>query len=92
MKDLQQEVITWVNSVYPKRTLMTTLIKYQEEVAEVVKAPTDEMELADIMILTLDLFHQAGVDVDTAVRKKLEINRNRSWAIEPTTGVMRHTK
>lgn len=36
-------------------------------------------ELADVIIMTLSACGHLGIDIDAAVRRKMEINRARSW-------------
>lgn len=89
-KDLQRLVVKWADQVYPSRTLQDTLIKLLEEVAELFKDPNEE-ELADVLILTLDLFHLAGVAPGPALITKMKINiEERTWKIDPKTGIMKH--
>ncbi len=90
IRDLQRLVTTWADSIYPTRTLEDTLIKLLEEVAELFKDPSEE-ELADVMILAMDLFHLASVPIGKAVEKKMRINiEERTWKIDPKTGIMKH--
>lgn len=36
-------------------------------------------ELADVIIMSLSVAGKLGIDIDAAVRRKMEINRNRPW-------------
>lgn len=38
-------------------------------------------EIADVYITLVDVAEKAGVNIQNAVDKKMEINRNRKWAI-----------
>lgn len=90
IEDLQTLVVTWANRVYPDRTIQDTLVKLLEEVAELFKDPSEE-ELADVLILTLDLFNLAEVHPGRALTTKMKINiEDRTWIIDPKTGIMRH--
>lgn len=37
------------------------------------------IELADVLIRVLDLCHHYGIDIDSAVREKMEYNKTRSY-------------
>ena len=50
------------------------------------------MELADLGILLYDIAHLDGVDLDSAIRKKMEINRFRTWGVDARTGLLKHNK
>lgn len=36
-------------------------------------------ELADVIIMSLSVAGKLGIDIDAAVRRKMEINKNRPW-------------
>jgi len=92
--NLQREVVRWADEVLPERTPHGALTKLSlEEVPELHKkflynGELDESELADCMILLLDLFAMADVNVTYAVVDKLHVNRNRNWTIKE--GVLKH--
>lgn len=86
-------IVEWADSVFPNRTITDAIQKMMlEEIPEYLMAQDDPMELADIGILLYDIAHLAGVDLDSAILKKMEINKKRSWAIDSTTGMLNHTK
>ena len=39
-------------------------------------------ELADVIIMSLSVAGKLGIDIDAAVRRKMEINKGRSWKHE----------
>lgn len=55
------------------------------EVLELINATLEDgmahfaEELADIIILCLSVAGHLGIDIDAAVRRKMEINRDRPW-------------
>lgn len=90
---LQDEIAAWADRHYPDRTYHNAMTKLvMEEVPEVLRHPSDPMEWADVFILLLDAAKLQGVDIAKAVRDKMEINRRRTWAVDPSTGVMRHVR
>ena len=60
---------------------MSTIAKLLEEIGELIASErmSDPMELADVAILVLDLFHLQQVDMYRAVMRKMAKNRARNW-------------
>lgn len=86
-------IVNWADSVFPDRTITNAISKLVlEEIPEFLMDQTDAMELADMGILLYDIANLANVDLDDAIRKKMEINIKRSWAIDPITGLMNHVE
>jgi NTP pyrophosphatase (non-canonical NTP hydrolase) len=65
----------------PDRDAMSTIAKLLEEIGELIASErmSDPMELADVAILVLDLFHLQQVDMHQAVMRKMTKNRARRW-------------
>ena len=91
IKELQTEIANWADSLHPTRTPLSVICKLLEEMAELIASDKmgDPDELADIAILTLDLFHLQRVDLTQAVQAKMATNRQRQWAISDN-GRMQH--
>lgn len=90
-KPIGQVIIEWADQVFPDRTITNAIQKMVlEEIPEYLMNQRDPMELADLGILLYDIANLAGVDLDSAMREKMEINKNREWAINPETGLMKH--
>lgn len=91
VQELQAEVAGWIDPLNPNRTSLSTVAKILEEIGELIASErmNDPLELADVAILVLDLFHLQKVDLVKAVQAKLEINRTRTWQIADS-GAMRH--
>lgn len=54
----------------------------RKEVAEAIAMPSDPLEYADLLLLTIDAARRAGLSIDSLVQvaaQKHEINRRRSW-------------
>ena len=81
--ELQAEIAEWADSVVPNRTPLSVIAKMLGEVGELIASErmSDPSELADVMILAIDLAHLQGIDAAEAVRAKLEINRSRKWKV-----------
>ena len=81
--ELQAGIAAWADQVVPNRTPHSTIAKLLEEIGELIASERmqDPMELADIAILVLDLFHIQGVDLAEAVKAKMLINTERTWTV-----------
>ena len=92
IQDIQTDIRIWADSVYPNRTIASALLKLYGEVAEIVETPDSPGEYADVMIILMDLASMHNVDIGKAIMDKMQVNYNRSWAVNPITGVMDHVK
>lgn len=58
-------------------------VRIKNEVEELYDEAHDEIyyteELADVIIMALSVAGYLGIDIDKAVREKMEINRGREW-------------
>lgn len=92
VRELQTEIKEWADSVFPTRTAYGALCKLMlEEIPEFALAVNDPGEYADLVILVLDIATLNGIDVESAVRDKMQKNRARTWSINETTGLMKHS-
>lgn len=91
--DVKDLIVNWADEVFPERTITNAIQKMVlEEIPEYLMCQNDPMELADIGILLYDIAHLAGIDLDAAIREKMEINIARTWHIDEATGLMKHDK
>ena len=92
VSDLQELIAAWADQIVPERTPMSTVSKLLEEIGELIASErmNDPEELADVAILVLDLFHIQGVDLEKAVKAKMQINASRHWEVADN-GAARHT-
>lgn len=97
MDVLQQEIGAWADKTFPDQTdhrVMAHLREEFEELAGCVAASAvgpvliDDLavEIADCMILLLCLADRLNVSTDLAIREKMRINRERTWAFDPAYG------
>lgn len=88
------EIAEWANSVIPDRTVADTIKKLSmEEVPELWRSlkedgDIDAGEIADVLILALDICYLTGNDPRRIIEKKMNINRQRNWKFEH--GVLQH--
>ena len=76
------DVITYANSDESRKNAIATLF-VSMEIRELIFAVDDVNhfceELADVIITALSAAGYLGIDIDKAVREKMEINRGREW-------------
>lgn len=89
---LQLQINTWADSVFPNRTDASILLKLYSELGEMIDNPGDPLEHADVFILLLDFAARHKIDVESAIKKKLAINKERDWKVDLHTGMMSHVK
>lgn len=88
------EIWEWAHKVMPDRVPADAIKKLSmEEVPELWRAlkengKIDEGEIADVLILALDICLMSNIDPAVAIRKKMDINRARNWKFE--YGVLQH--
>lgn len=58
---------------------LRTFLKNQELLESVLEEDHFVEELADVIIMALSATGYLGIDIDKAVRQKMEINRGREW-------------
>ena len=81
--ELQANIAEWADSVVPNRTPLSVVAKLLGELGELIASERmgDPSEIADVLILALDLAHLQGIDAAEAIRTKLDINRSRTWRV-----------
>ena len=91
VQELQSEIAAWADGLNPNRTALSLIAKMLEELGELIASERqdDPLELADVLILALDLAHVQGIDLAEAVQRKMRVNRARNWEIADN-GAMRH--
>ena len=95
---LQEQISEWAASAIPERSPMSGLQKLAfEEIPELVRAVTSHghlgdvhSEMADCLILLLDVATLLGVDAEKVVKLKLIENASREWVKNPETGFYNH--
>lgn len=93
LKELQKEISDWADAVFPDRTAHGALCKLMlEEIPEFALDNSGEDEYADIAILLLDIATLNGIDVEGAIKRKMERNRARQWRVDRRTGLMKHVE
>ena len=86
---LSEMVFDWAEAAFPDRTDVSLFLKLYSELGEVIESQGAADEIADLFILLLDYAVRKKVDITSAVRKKIIINRARLWCTDQN-GVNRH--
>ena len=87
-------IFNWANKVMPDRTPADAIKKLSmEEVPELWRSlketgEVSEDEIADVLILALDICAMSGIDPMSAIHLKMSVNVQRKWKFE--YGVMQH--
>jgi hypothetical protein len=91
---LQNEVGKWADTIFPNRTAENALTKMvMEEIPEFIAGDLkDSTELADVGILLLDVAYLQNVNLFSAIKEKMKINRVRKWEKNKNTGLVSHVK
>jgi NTP pyrophosphatase (non-canonical NTP hydrolase) len=80
--EITDDIMEWLEDVYPDRHPDQVWEKLMEEIEEWKSRPTDAWEVADVMILILDLCKCYGIDVSRAIHFKMDRNRKREWEMK----------
>ena len=91
IREITAQINKWCDEVYPTRTRDQMIEKLKEEFAELAERPLDAWEMADIMIILLDLCDHLGFDIAKVIHHKMDINAKRSWQITEQ-GILKHVK
>lgn len=98
LRAVQDEITRWASDRFPHRTDHHAIHKLMvEEIPEMAMHKKEKgteaigTELADCLILLLDLASLWEVDVVDALREKMGINYARSWA-QDANGIMQHVE
>ena len=86
---LQLLVTQWADATFDERREDAAWKKLFEELGEVLRAPDDPEEWADVFILLFDLSAMHGINIGRGIIDKLDKNRRRVWR-KTGTGVYQH--
>ena len=97
LSDWQDEIGTWGDAVFPHGTPLSFAEHLLEEAEELRNAIRDgdsfgAHELADVVILAMQVAHRAKLDLATCIWAKMAVNRQRKWGEPDERGVVYHTK
>lgn len=92
LAEITQEVVSWADEQLPDRTLPAMLLKLCEEVGAAVARPSNPLQLANVLILLVDIADKQDIDLSGAVHDQMAINRINRWHKNRLTGVMSHAE
>lgn len=87
----QKEVTAWASATFPGQTPKSKADHLLDEAGELNDDPSDGEEMADILILLLNLAEMHRLDLFAEAEKKMKKNRARTWGKPDARGVVRHT-
>lgn len=85
MKWTQVSITGWSTQTFGNRTALATAVRMNKEVAELLSALENgeddvaRKEVADVAIVLMQVAQRLGIDLDTEVQKKMDINEKRTW-------------
>lgn len=91
---ISRAIKNWADRLMPERTPADAIKKLSmEEVPELWRSlkengEVDEGEIADVLIIALDVCELSGIDPLDAIHNKMMINMGRKWRTE--YGVLQH--
>lgn len=88
IKGITEDIVSFLDQVYPNRSLDSLIKKLKEEMGELEREPLNGWEMADVLIVLFDLCDMAGFDIAKLVHHKMQINRQRKWHLKD--GVLHH--
>ncbi len=95
LQKLQTEVGAWSDQTFKAQTPESKIRHLKREVEELLNEPRSREELADCLILIIDIARLTGTDAQTLLYcafEKLEICKNRKWNAPDHEGVCSHVK
>lgn len=94
INEIMADIVEWADSIMPMRQPADAIKKLSmEEVPELWRSlkdhgQVDSGEIADVLILALDICYLTGNDPRQIIKQKMGINRRRTWKLE--YGVLQH--
>jgi NTP pyrophosphatase (non-canonical NTP hydrolase) len=83
INNIQDSIWKWANETFPDRKDSAMFLKIYQEVSELIDAEDDPEkvgdECADLIIMIFDYAKRKNVNIGSAINKKMEINKRRSW-------------
>ncbi len=92
LDEISNVVLSWVNATFPEQAPEIVLHLTIGEVLELIQAPGDELEIADVFISLLSYANACGVDLVAAVHKKHRINTQRVFTKDSSGSYHRDRK
>lgn len=92
LRHWQLEITEWASKTFPGQTPASKAKHLHNEAGELMDDPADGEEMADILILLLNLAEMGGINLLAEVQKKMVKNRARQWNAPDEHGVCKHVE
>lgn len=85
MKWNQQTITEWSTKMFGERSHLSTAVRANKEMAELLSAlENGELEVAckevaDVVIILMQVAERLGIDLNYAVQYKMDVNEKRQW-------------
>lgn len=93
IQKLQDQKVAWAREVFKGQPLAAKFKHLRKEIDELEDAPRDHMEMADVLLLLVEIAADAGVSADALVEcgfTKLYICKKRRWSAPDSDGMRHH--
>jgi hypothetical protein len=90
--ELSEEAGAWADLNFPQATHASKAEHLRREAAELAANPTDEEEMADVLLLLIHLARGTNTNLINVAYQKLRKNQNRSWGKPDEHGVVEHIR
>lgn len=95
LRDRQYSIGTWADKTFSQSTPASVFAHLRREMVELA-SETDPIlrreECADVLMLMLHLAHKEGWSLEDELRRKFEINQQRTWGKPDSEGVVEHVR
>lgn len=92
LSELAKEVLDWSTKNFPDATPESITAHLRTEALELAATPNDASEMADILMLLFHVAHKCDVDLVAATRRKLAVNKMRTWGAKNAEGFVEHVR
>jgi hypothetical protein len=95
LRQLQLAQQKWAETIFAGQTVQSKIKHLRREVNELLEKPGDKSEMADCLLLLLDIARKSQVDgtmLFEAAVAKFRINQARTWGPPDADGVCEHIR
>lgn len=85
MKWTQERITEWSTKTFGERSPLSTAVRANKEMAELLSAlengeiETASNEVADVVIILMQVAERLGMDLNSEVQWKMDVNEERQW-------------
>jgi hypothetical protein len=89
---LREKIVEWGDATFRDSTEATVLAHLKHEVETELHTSCDGEEIADVVMLAMQLAHKRHLDLASLLHAKLAKNMARKWRFDPALGFSVHVK